>query len=69
MMKNKGKDTNWTKNDLKPATRTCPRTQTQQHETETKLHDTTRLYDREYEAVYIFFGFLWTIGNAKRVTI
>ena len=27
MMNNKGKDTNWTKNDLKPATRTCPRHQ------------------------------------------
>ena len=31
------------KNDLKPATITYPRTQTQQRKTETKLHDTTRL--------------------------
>ena len=30
-------------NDLKPATRTCPRTQTEQRETKTKLHGTTRL--------------------------
>ena len=31
------------KNDLKPATRTYPRTQTQQRDTSTKLHGTTRL--------------------------
>ena len=41
--KNKGKDTNWTKNDLKPATRNRPRTQTQQHKTEMKLYGTMRL--------------------------
>ena len=41
--KTKGKTQTGLKNDLKPATRTCPRTQTQQRETETKLHGTTRL--------------------------
>ena len=36
-------NTNWTQNDLKPATRTWPKAQTQQRETETKLHGTMKL--------------------------
>ena len=46
------------KNDLKPATRTWPRAQTQQRKSETNLYGTMSLQDREYVTMYFFWLFM-----------
>ena len=70
MMKNKGENTNWTQKRYKTSNKNLTQgtNSTTQNRDEIARHNEA-IGQGICDDVYIFFGFLWTIGNAKTVTI